>query len=111
MATSNNSFANETFDSNVYWNLDASFPVNFPCIGKDPYANQWFLQTNEFLTVGDSIISKGGAASATMQPDGNFCVYRGLPSHPQGYATWCTASNQTQAGPFAAIMQGAICGC
>ena len=41
----NNSFANETFDNNVYFSVSGG--ETFPCVGPNPYAGQSFLLVGE----------------------------------------------------------------
>jgi hypothetical protein len=63
------------------------------------------LDTNQFLSVDEYLVSNNGLFFAIMQSDGNFCVYRGSgPSHNQGLL-WNAVNESQPGGLFFAIMQ------
>jgi Clostridium epsilon toxin ETX/Bacillus mosquitocidal toxin MTX2 len=63
-----------------------------------------FLSTDHFLNTSDYLTSTNGLFFASMQSDGNFCVYRGSgPADNRGYL-WGT-QKLGDGGQFFAIMQ------
>lgn len=52
----------------------------------------------------DYLQSQNGAYFATLQDDGNLCIYNGTPTRP-GAAVWCASCNQPCNGIFYAAVQ------
>lgn len=66
------------------------------------------LATNEFLGVGDYLVSDNGVFFAMMQGDGNFCVYRGSPPGSSRAFLWGSvqaAGYSPADGDYFAVMQ------
>jgi len=64
-----------------------------------------YLKTNEFLAVGDYLVSESGLFFVLMQTDGNLCVYRGTPEDIRGFAVWCSMGKSLEKGQYFAVMQ------
>ena len=60
-ATTVNSFRNESFDHNIYFERNATSPIRFPCL---PTA---VLSEGRNLRVGEGLQSPSGTVYATMQ--------------------------------------------
>jgi hypothetical protein len=63
-----------------------------------------FLNTNEYLSTNQSIVSDNGAYFAIMQGDGNFVVYKQDPGGKNLGAAWSAGVTRPQ-GDFYAIIQ------
>ena len=69
------------------------------------WSQQHSLKTGQFLKVNQYIVEQGGRSFAIMQPDGNFCVYKGSSPNDNKGVIWCS-SKTAPGGEFFAIMQG-----
>jgi hypothetical protein len=64
------------------------------------------LEVGQFLRTGECLVSGNGWFNAVMQPDGNFCIYRGKPQD-RSHRNWFWGT-QVAPGPgqYFAILQG-----
>jgi hypothetical protein len=63
------------------------------------------LTTGQVLNLGDYLVSESGLFYATVQPDGNFCVYRGSGPDDNHGGIWCANDTSLPDGQFFANMQ------
>jgi hypothetical protein len=66
--------------------------------------DRYSLSSKEFLNTGEWLVSPGKAYIAYMQPDGNFCIYRGSSPAQITGSVWCSMVTSSKA-PFVAVMQ------
>lgn len=108
MATTKNSFANETFDNNVYWKIDSDpSDITFPCPPNNPFIDLSYLPSGYYLESPQYIKSNSRTSFSQMQNDGDFCISSGYgPNDPAKSKVWCTNTTQNASNTYHAMMQG-----
>jgi hypothetical protein len=77
-ATTNRSFANETFVNNTYWVYHplGNAPAGFPCDPHHPYAGRYWVEAGEGITVDQPLYSSNNAYKAIQTAAGPFVIQR-----------------------------------